>query len=459
MGSLVTVFAPDGTQGQVPQGRVRDAIAAGGQLGLPITAPDGTPGYVPANRFQDAMQAGGKPSVAGGTPPPVASASIPSVLQPHAPASDSSLQRSFDEQTASDPGYGAVQNIGKSLVRAVGAPFVHPVATAQSIFAATPLGASLDPQGAIDSNPLVSTARGVASDYKAGGVPYAASNLGGSVAGQALLGSILAQAGSAASKFTGVQGWSPVTTPEVQARAISSAVNPQQGVQNFIEAVQKHGGDVTDYAQQNGMGIRGSLDYSKAAKGAADQTLQQFMDMLTPNKSITVPVSDAYQGTLARTPGQGVGRYANLGDVNSRIGDINDLLRPAANAPTEGQTMTAQERVGLGQEHTELTGKLHQALGDATGVPPESIAALREKFGKLYTIADRANAAVNARQGMESNIDQGTRTVPMTAASFAMERLNQLIRGGPMKIADSSLRKALSNSNLQPTQPIPPPRP
>ena len=62
MGGMVTMFAPDGTQGQIPQANVKAAIAAGAQPAAAVYAPDGTPGFVPANKLGDALHAGASTS-------------------------------------------------------------------------------------------------------------------------------------------------------------------------------------------------------------------------------------------------------------------------------------------------------------------------------------------------------------------------------------------------------------
>lgn len=64
----VPMFAPDGTQGDIPAERVHEALAAGGAIGVPVLAPDGTHGFVPANRLHEALKAGGKIDSSGWTP-------------------------------------------------------------------------------------------------------------------------------------------------------------------------------------------------------------------------------------------------------------------------------------------------------------------------------------------------------------------------------------------------------
>lgn len=56
--ATVPIFAPDGTLGDVPYNRMKDALAAGGKPGVTIKSPDGKLGVIPADRTQDAVKAG-----------------------------------------------------------------------------------------------------------------------------------------------------------------------------------------------------------------------------------------------------------------------------------------------------------------------------------------------------------------------------------------------------------------
>ena len=244
---------------------------------------------------------------------------------------------------------------------------------------------------------------------------------------------------------------SPVSPAELSARSINQAINPRvASAQNLIDALQAHAGDVTDYANRNGIGINGALDYSKAAQGAADEAYGQYRSILDPNAAKTVPVPAEYQGALTRTPFSDSGRYANLGQLNSRLGDINNLKAAAFDKTTGQSTMTALEKMGLDVEHAKIADILHNSLGDATGVSPEDIAGLRTKFGKLNTIADQTNASVNAKSGLQANINQGTRNVPLSTGGAVAEAFNRL-RGGPQAIADRALVKSIANSPIAPT--------
>ncbi len=57
---MISLYAPDGTLGEVPYERMHEALQAGAKIAVHMTAPDGTEGYVPGDKANDAVKAGGK---------------------------------------------------------------------------------------------------------------------------------------------------------------------------------------------------------------------------------------------------------------------------------------------------------------------------------------------------------------------------------------------------------------
>ena len=88
-----------------------------------------------------------------------------------------------------------------------------------------------------------------------------------------------------------------------------------------------------------------------------------------------------------------------LQSIEDRLGQINDMMRPAANAKTAGASMTALERQGLEGEANSLRQRLYSELGQRTGLQPEAIKGMRESYGKQFGIADTIDAARRARLG------------------------------------------------------------
>lgn len=56
--NLVPVFSPDGTLGDIPYERLKDALTAGAKPGVTVKSPDGKLGVIPADRVPDAAKAG-----------------------------------------------------------------------------------------------------------------------------------------------------------------------------------------------------------------------------------------------------------------------------------------------------------------------------------------------------------------------------------------------------------------
>ena len=95
------------------------------------------------------------------------------------------LQRSFDENTKTNPKEPLLKTGLKSVVGGAGGMFVHPWETVKSV--GSGLVHSLNPSD--PESPIAKMASGAKEDYQAGGLPYAltktAGNLFGNVAGGA----------------------------------------------------------------------------------------------------------------------------------------------------------------------------------------------------------------------------------------------------------------------------------
>lgn len=271
----------------------------------------------------------------------------------------------------------------------------------------------------------------------------------GSVAGNAALGYL---GGKVAGRVMAPDLASPVSPVETAARGVAKAINPAKGMQNLIEAIQTHGGDVTDFARRNGLEVKGALDYSKVARSAGDEAHAQYRQILDPSAGNITRVPTNYGGNTTVNPANPSFPHATLADINDRLGAINDLKAAAFDNPLAQGTMTATEKAGLDAEHASLADALHNELAKATGASPDYIAQLRQKVGKLNTIADKTNAAVNARSGIEASINQGTRFGQgmHSLGGAAVELANHYVRGGANKIADGALVKALTKASSLP---------
>ena len=235
--------------------------------------------------------------------------------------------------------------------------------------------------------------------------------------------------------------------PEVQmtrALNIAEAERP-----SHIAATQAEAGNIKQYAADNNIPLNSPRDWANAARGAARESQAYYQTkMLAPAANDEVSVAGTgYQG---RTVGEG--QRATIADIDTRLGQINDVLRSAYQKKEGGQVLTALEKTGLEHEQASLTDLLYGGIAKKTGFTPEQVQAARQRFGRQYSIADQTDAAIGSR---ERRVDMNTegRTVP-TSKSGALDSVIQKMRGGPEGVASRRFRSAL-NALDYPAQPLP----
>jgi len=170
-----------------------------------------------------------------------------------------SIQKSFDENTKTSPNEPLLETGLKSVVGAVGAPFVHPLDTLNS------LGNLINPD--VDKNPLVQAVQGVQNDYKAGGAGYAATKLAGQAVGSTALGEAAGSGASAIAPRIIPAAGRAALLGKTPAEAYESALKPsttlsqgqraaivQTGLDNAVPVskagVEKIGDLIDNYNQQ-----------------------------------------------------------------------------------------------------------------------------------------------------------------------------------------------------------------
>jgi hypothetical protein len=240
-----------------------------------------------------------------------------------------------------------------------------------------------------------------------------------------------------------------VTAPEAAARKLAKALTVQvQGMPNFVSAATEEAGTVLDYAKKNNIQINSTVDFAKAAKGAADSIQSHFDDViLKPNEGRVVNVPPDYRGAKLNVEGS----RATLGEINQRINAINQEMSPNYRKATAMQTSAANvSDADLLAEKRKLTSLLHDNLADATGLEPEDIAALRRKAGKLRTIADEANYSANTNTNAAGKAAMGGTDLPAATKMGILERGVQAVRGGPEIIGNRALKAAVRD--ISPTE-------
>jgi hypothetical protein len=242
--------------------------------------------------------------------------------------------------------------------------------------------------------------------------------------------------------------------PEDAARGLTKAVNPSVNEwPNYIKANAEEAGNIKAFAEKNNLPLKTQLDWAKAAKGAADETNGYFKEkVLGPHANETVSTT----GTGFKGKASGEGQTATLAEVNKRIGDINDELRSAYQKREVGQTREAlANEPELKAEQKALADILHKELAQRTGLTPEQIGGIRQRFGRMYSVADQTEAAVNQRQSSAGKANEGRRDVPVSVAGVGVDLFNRVVRGGPEGIANRGFVRALDKTKAIPVTDLP----
>lgn len=361
------------------------------------------------------------------------------------------IQSSFDANTKTSPSEPLAETGLKSVVRTIGTPFVHPIATAESVKPQSTTEMVFGP-AATAARQLFEAGKGVVADYKEGGAGYAATKAGGQLIGVAALGKAVAAGPEA---VAGVAEIPNRLYPQSQSLAMDvsgarnlakSLVVDPAGVSNFIKAATDEAGTVVDYAKKNNIPINSKVDFANAAKQTADVVQKHFDSILDPNSKQVVAVPASYRG-----PTVGEGPNATLGEINTRIDAINQELNPNFRKGLAAQTNAANvSDADLIAEKRALTNVLHNKLAAATGLTPQDIAAVRQQAGKLRTLADEANLSANRDLTASGKQDMGATTSAVGTKTGIVDRALQMAQGGPEIIGNRNLNNALRKITPKP---------
>lgn len=361
------------------------------------------------------------------------------------------LQSSFDENIKYNANDSMLKKFLTGTVNAVGSPIIHPIDTAAGIVksASTLADGILDPQ-----HPQTWSQAGQHLPYDAG--QFVGGAALGEVGGAGLRSSIpvaraigrtISGAADSTSEAFGnaTQKLYPrsknIDPAESGARDLAKAlVVPTIAAKSFVNAATSEAGNILGYAKRTGLPINSTLDFAKAAEGAARE-VQDFYskEVLGPNADVQVSVPGDYRG-----PKIGEGNRATLAAVENRVNAINQELSPNYRKATAMQQNAANvSDADLIAEKRALTSVLHDKLGDLNGVEPEEIAALRQRAGKLRTIADEATLSANQDTVSAGKQARGRSDIPTGTKMGLIERGIQELRGGPEIIGNRAVNSAL----------------
>lgn len=158
--STMTMFAPDGTTGEIPIQSIRDAQAKGFIPAVTMQSPDGKTGYIPASKVHDAVASGFK-MVPTSAPPEVKASYWDALTNP--------VGSGAHEQGI----LGGIEQIGGQAIKTMAQPIAHPLDTLSGMYNMV-------------RHPI-DTAQGIVqnfqNDRQQGGLPLAIENAGGQLAG------------------------------------------------------------------------------------------------------------------------------------------------------------------------------------------------------------------------------------------------------------------------------------
>lgn len=354
------------------------------------------------------------------------------------------VQDSFDANTKTSPQEPLLETGLKATVGTIGAPFVHPIAAAQSFQPKSTTEMILGP-AATAARQLFDAGKGVVADYKEGGAAYAATKAAGQGIGAIALGKVVGAAPEAVAGAAEIPGKLYPTSRSLvadtsSARNLSRAliVDPA-GVNNFVKAATDEAGTVVGYAKDNGLPINSKVDFANAAKQTADAVQQHFDALLEPNAKTIVSVPPSFEG-----PTVGEGNNATLGSVNARINAISSELKSNFRKTLSSQTSAANTSdADLIAEKNALTNVLHKNLSQATGLPQQAIADLRVQAGKLRTIADESMASANRDLTAAGKQAMGTTTSAVGTKAGIADKVLQGLQGGPEIIGNRQILRVL----------------
>ncbi len=419
---------------------------------------DQTPDFIPAQQDQDFIPAE-QPKKAIAPPPAApkqgmldkADEAITSTLAPNPQNYSSALKTNAIEvpKTLGREVYSGA----KSILSAPGAIY-HAITDTSE-----PGEPSSVPERAI-YRMAIKPAVNAAQDYSSGKVGYqdvlenapeAIGQGAGTVVGSKLAETLAPKAIGAADAV----GRKPIPiAPEDAARGVTKAVNPSVNEwPNYIKATAQEAGNIKAFAAKNNLPLNTQLDWAKAARGAATESQNFFNEkVLGPHASDEV----ATAGTGFKGKNAGEGQTATLGEIDRRVATINKQLNSAYNKRESGQTMEAlANEPELIAERDGLNEILRDELAKRTGMTPEQVAGVRQRYGRMYSIGDKTEAAVNQRQSSAGKAAEGRRDVPTTVSGAGVDLFNRLIRGGPEGIANRAFVRSLGKTNAIPPTELP----
>lgn len=473
----VPILAPDGKIRMVPAADVDKLIAAGGQRAVKMNDPSGKPRWVPESHVEDLKRAGGK--VAEETPPQESNA----------------VQKAYDKfiaPIAPNEHAGAVLDAIQNFARHAGMaahPLFHPkddaAAMAHSVWDENPVKVAQKLRDGYRQNGVVGVddaykevlnnsmlgrlIGGVKKDYEENGPVQGTASLLGDVAGAYLGGEAtkgvtaaaapVVRAGAKSVASTGADAIASTRDAFKAARAKvyprNMSLTPEEaatqslvkGTVPELAAVQRIKGaaselpDALAYAERTGQPINGKLDTAKALRGRAAEIQTHYTEkLMRPHSGKFKTVPEEYNGEMS---GNGKNQ-ATIGQINDRVDAINRELKSNFRKKLKSQTTEANASdADLNAEKGKLTKILHESLADMNGLQPEDIASVRQRAGKLRSLAEETELSADRDTVSAGRSAMGASGVPAPTKTGILQNGYEFFKGGPEVIGNRNFQGSL----------------
>lgn len=358
----------------------------------------------------------------------------------HAPTDTrNSIQKSFDENTKTSSSEPLLETGLKSVVGAIGAPFVHPIETAKTLGkSAVTMGLS----GGYD------TGKGIAADYKEGGLPYAATKAAGNLVGSvALGGGVEAEAGLTKMAAGGVADAAiaarAAAIGDTDAAAMRGLKVPPNSpkMQSLLQA--------KDTAAPYVKGVQSLDELQKAIPAAKSEVWGPYQEVV-----------DAAGDHPVKGPD---GKMTTIGDLEAERLQLSAINRGLKGKVPNPEAVELAKQKGLSQaqalqREADVKAALDPAL-QQYGINPQAIRQTFAGVAKIGELTSGKSTIIEKPQpyglgkALQLNLKQ-----PLQAPGQILSGARDIVAGRPIlsgSPADIGIREGFANAGEKPNLGIP----
>lgn len=245
-----------------------------------------------------------------------------------------------------------------------------------------------------------------------------------------------------------------LTPQEAATQGLIKGSVPELAAVQRIKGATSELPDALAHAERKGMKINGKLDASKAMRERAEDIQNHYTEkLMRPHSGKFKTVPEEYSGEMS---GNGKNQ-ATIGQINDRVDAINRELKSNFRKKLKSQTTEAQASdADLNSEKGKLTKILHESLAEMNGLQPEDIASVRQRAGKLRSLAEETELSADRDTVSSGRSAMGSTGVPAPTKTGMIEHAYQKIKGGPETIGNRNFKAALEKFKAEET-PLPEP--